>query len=121
MARSTFVSQNAASDRFLKFRWPKMTRRCGEKHIACESQNVQKTARFGLLFEVQMSKDGTPLWRKADLQVNMRKTPAFWHTLELAMWKSSFIIQLVRSSLSQLARYSVTQSARLSVSQFSSY
>ena len=30
---------------------------------------------FGALFEVLMSKKCTPLWRKADLEVKMHKTP----------------------------------------------
>ena len=37
------------------------------------SQNVQKHDGFGALLSVQMSKNCTPLWRKAHLQVKMLK------------------------------------------------
>ena len=37
------------------------------------SQNAQST-RFGALFEVEMSKKCTPLWREAHFEVNMYKT-----------------------------------------------
>ena len=33
----------------------------------------------GPIFEVQMWKNGTPLWREAHLQVKKCETPAFWH------------------------------------------
>ena len=77
LARSTFVSQNVqnttCSDHFLKVRCPKMVRRCGAKHI-CKSK-CAKHHMFGPLFEGQMSKNCTPLWRQAHFQVKMRKTP----------------------------------------------
>ena len=44
------------------------------------SQNVKNMRWSGPLFEVQMSKHATPLWREAHLQVKMRKTPPFWQT-----------------------------------------
>ena len=37
------------------------------------SQNVKKL-RFGALFEVEMLKNRTPLWREAHFQVKMHKT-----------------------------------------------
>ena len=37
------------------------------------SQNVKKTVVLGALLEVQMSKNGMPLWRKAHLGVKMLK------------------------------------------------
>ena len=84
VARSTFVSQNAQNttfaEQFLKFRCPKLARRCGAKHI-CNfwSSDVQKShaavARSAfVIFEVQMSKNRTPLWREANSQVKMHKT-----------------------------------------------
>ena len=82
VAKSTFASQNvqntACLDHFLKFRCRKIARRCGEKHI-CKSK-CTKHRMFGPLFEVQMSKNCTPLWRKAHLQVKMYKTPHVWTT-----------------------------------------
>ena len=36
------------------------------------SENAKKTDGFGPLFEVHMSKNGTPLWREAHLQGKMR-------------------------------------------------
>ena len=83
VAKSTFASQNvqntACLDHFLKFRCRKIARRCGEKLI-CKSK-CTKHRMFGPLFEVQMSKHCTPLWRKAHLQVKMYKTPHVWTTL----------------------------------------
>ena len=37
------------------------------------SQNVKKTEGFGALFEVEMLKNWTPLWREAHFQVKMLK------------------------------------------------
>ena len=75
VAKSTFASQNvqntSVSDHFLKFRCRKNARRCGEKRI-CKSK-CTKHVSFGPLFEVQMSKNCTPLWRKAHLEVKMLK------------------------------------------------
>ena len=67
VARSTFPSQNvqntSASDHFWKLRCRKSARRCGAKHIS--KSKVLKTDGLGPLFEVQMSKKCTPLWREA--------------------------------------------------------
>ena len=75
VARSTFATQNAqntpASDHFLKFSCRKMARRCGAKQL-CNSKCAKHTS-FGPLFEVQLSKNGTPLWREAHLQLKMLK------------------------------------------------
>ena len=51
--------------------WP--ARRCGAKHIS-KSQCTKHT-RFGAIWEVEMSKKCTPLWREAHSQVKMYKTP----------------------------------------------
>ena len=79
VARSTFASQNAQNttipDPFWKFRCSKMPRGCGAKHI-CKSK-CAKHHTLRPLFEVPMSKNGTPLWREAHLQSKMYKTPAF--------------------------------------------
>ena len=54
VARSTFASQNAQnttlSGHFLKFRCPKMARRCGAKHI-CKAK-CTKHLRFAAFCEV---------------------------------------------------------------------
>ena len=77
VAKSTFGSENVKKltirDHFWKYRCWKIVRRCGEKHI-CKSK-CTKHRRFGPLLEVQMSKNCTPLWRNAHLQVKMYKTP----------------------------------------------
>ena len=77
VARSTFRSQNvqntSASDHFLKFRCRKSARRCGAKHIS--KSKCTKHLSSGPLFEVQMSKKCTPLWREAHFQVKMYKAP----------------------------------------------
>ena len=83
VARSTFQSQNAkkltGSDHFLKLRCRKIARRCGEKHIS--KSKCTKHVRFGPLFEVEMLKNCTPLWREAHFKVKMSKlrgTDHFW-------------------------------------------
>ena len=79
VARSTFWSQNAkkltVSDHFLKLRCWKIARRCGEKHIF--KWKCTKHLSFGPLFEVEMLKNCTPLWREAHFQVKMYKTSQF--------------------------------------------
>ena len=50
----------------------KIACRCGEKHIF--KSKCTKHVRFGALFEVQMLKNCTPLWREAHFQVKMYKT-----------------------------------------------
>ena len=63
VARSTFSSENAkklrGSEHFLKLRCWKIARRCGEKHIFM--WKCTKHLSFGPLFEVEMSKNCTPL------------------------------------------------------------
>ena len=84
VARSTFQSQNAkklpCSDHFLKLRCGKIARRCSEKHIS--KSKCTKHSILGPLFEVAMSKNCTPLWREAHLQVKMlknwRSRATFW-------------------------------------------
>ena len=82
VARSTFPSQNVqntpASDHFWKLRCRKSARRCGAKHIS--KSKVLKTDGLGPLFEVQMSKKCTPLWREAHFEVKMLKTLGVWTT-----------------------------------------
>ena len=65
----------SAPEPFWTFRCSKMARRCGAKHI-CKSK-CGKHHTLGPLFEVHMSKNGTPLWREAHLQGKIYKTPAF--------------------------------------------
>ena len=76
VARSTFSSENvqnmSGSDHFLKLRCWKIARRCGEKHIF--KWKCTKHVSFGPLFEVEMLKNCTPLWREAHFQVKMYKT-----------------------------------------------
>ena len=58
----------------------KIARCCGEKHIL--KSKCTKHVRFGALFEVQMSKNCTPLWRDVYFEVKMYKTrqvrSTFW-------------------------------------------
>ena len=86
VARSTFSSENVQnttfSDHFLKFRCLKIARRCGEKHIfkwKCTKHYILRP-----LFEVQMLKNCTPLWREAHFQVKMLKN---WHA-QTTFWSS---------------------------------
>ena len=52
----------------------KIARRCGEKHIL--KWKCTKHISSGPLFEVEMLKNCTPLWREAHFQVKMLKN---WH------------------------------------------
>ena len=76
VAQSTFPSQNVQNtpgcEHFLKLRCRKSARRCGAKHIS--KSKCTKHTRLWALFEVEMSKKCTPLWRKAHFQVKMYKT-----------------------------------------------
>ena len=75
VAKHIFGSENVqnmtVSEHFLKFWCRKIAGRCGEKHIW--KWKCWKTVVFGELFEVLMSKNCTPLWRKAHLEVKMLK------------------------------------------------
>ena len=77
VARRTFRSQNvqntSASDRFWKLRCRKSARRCGAKHIS--KSKCAKHTIVGPLLEAEMSKKCTPLWREANFEVKMLKTP----------------------------------------------
>ena len=79
VARSTFGSETAKStsrsEHFWKLSCRKSARRCGPKHIS--KSKVLKTDGFKELLElleVDMLKKCTPLWRQANLEVNMYKT-----------------------------------------------
>ena len=106
VARSTFWSENAKkltfSDHFLKLRCWKIARRCGEKHIS--KSKCTKHCMFGPLFEVEMLKNCTPLWREAHFQVKMYKAlhvrTTFWswdvEKLHAAVARSTFPSQNVK-------------------------
>ena len=89
VARSTFPSQNVQntpwSDHFWKLRCRKSARRCGAKHIS--KSKVLKTDGLGPLFEVQMSKKCTPLWREAHFDVKSVKNWGFWAFFDVKMSK----------------------------------
>ena len=75
VARNTCRNQNVQNtpglDHFLKLRCRKSARRCGTKHISISK--CTKHTRFRPLFEVEMSKKCTPLWRKAHVEVKSAK------------------------------------------------
>ena len=108
VARSTFPSQNVKKlrvpDHFLKLRCWKIARRCGEKHIF--KSKCTKHVRFGALFEVEMLKNCTLLWREAHFQVNMSKNWRSWSTfwssdvekLHAAVARSTFVSQNVQNT-----------------------
>ena len=74
VARSTCSSQNVQntpfSDHFLKSKSQKIARRYGAKHIF--KSRCTKHTILGPLFEVQMSKNCTPLWHKAEHFLKLR-------------------------------------------------
>ena len=96
VAKSTFWSQNAkkltVSEHFLKFRCRKNARCCGEKHIL-QVKMLQNMTVFGALLSVQMSKNCTPLWRKAHFESqNVKKLyvcrSTFWRSaVEKLHWR----------------------------------
>ena len=106
VAKITFWSENvqntSASEHFLKFWCRKIARRCGEKHIL--KWKCTKHVSFGALFEVLMSKNCTPLWRKAPFEMKMYKTRqlrrTFWSSdvekLHATVAKSTFWSQNVK-------------------------
>ena len=71
ISNSKCTKHTSASDHFWKFRCQKSTRHCGAKHIS--NSKCTKHTSFGPLFEVQMSKKCTPLWREAHFQVKSVK------------------------------------------------
>ena len=108
VARSTFWSENAkklrGSEHFLKLRCWKIARRCGEKHIS--KSKCAKHCMFGPLFQVEMLKNCTPLWREAHFQVKMlknwRSRSTFWswdvEKLHAAVARSTFVSQNVQNT-----------------------
>ena len=84
VARSTFPSRKgkstSRSKHFWKLRCRKSVRHCGAKHIS--KSKVSKHEGFGPLFDVQMSKKCTPLWREVHFQVKSVKArgirTTFW-------------------------------------------
>ena len=88
----------------------KIVRRCGEKHIF--KWKCTKHCMFGPLFEVEMLKNCTPLWREAHFQVKMYKTlhvrSTVWswdvEKLHAALARSTFVSQWGSQLASQLAR-----------------
>ena len=90
VARSTFWSENvqntSAPDHFLKLRCWKIARRCGEKHIL--KWKCTKHISSGPLFEVEMLKNCTPLWREAHFQVKMLKTDMLRPLFEVQILKN---------------------------------
>ena len=75
VARSTFPSQKdkntSRSEHFWKLRCRKSARRCGAKHIS--KSKCTKHEGFGPVFDVQMLKKCTLLWREAHFQVKSVK------------------------------------------------
>ena len=108
VARSTLSSENvqniSVSDHFLKLRCWKIARRCGEKHIV--KWKCTKHVSSGPLFEVEMSKNCTPLWRQAHFEAKMlknwRSRSTFWswdvEKLHAALAPSTFWSENVQNT-----------------------
>ena len=75
VSRSAFSSQNVQNtsvpEQFLKVRCRKIARRCGAKHI-CKSKCTKRHMR-GPIFEVPISKNGTPLRRSCKSKFAKRR------------------------------------------------
>ena len=82
----------------------KIARRCGEKHIF--KWKCTKHVSFGPLFEVEMLKNCTPLWREAHFEVKMLKSwgsqTTFWswdvQKLHAAVARSTFSSENVQNT-----------------------
>ena len=76
VARITFASEKAKntspSEHYWKLKCRKSAWNCGEKHIS-KSKVLKSDGLDGLgpLFEAEMLKKCTPLWREAHFQVKM--------------------------------------------------
>ena len=91
IVRSTFPSQNIqnehntpASNHFWKLRCRKSVRRYSAIHIS--KSKVLKIDGLGPLFEVQMSKKYTTLWREAHFEVKILKTLGFRPLLQVQIY-----------------------------------
>ena len=104
VAKSAFWSQNvqntSCSEHFLKFWCRKNARRSGEKHIL--KSKCTKHLMLGALFEIPMSKNCTPLWREAHVQVKMFKKNSLGALFEVRMSKIFSVSKFVSQSISQL-------------------
>ena len=120
VAKSTFGSENvqntSALKHFLKLRCRKIARRCGEKHIW--KWKCTKHVSSEALFAVLMSKNCTPLWREAHLEVKMYKTrgvrSTFWGSdvekLHAAVARSTFASENVQNiCVSKFVSQSISQ------------
>ena len=106
VVKSTFGSENAENmtclDHFGTFWCWKIVRGCGEKHIC--KWKCTKHVRSEALFALHPSKNCTPLWRNAHLQVKMLKNSSlrstFWRSavekLHAAVVKSTFASENVK-------------------------
>ena len=83
----------------------KIARRCGETHIL--KSKCTKHVRFGALFEVEMSKNCTPLWRNAhfasqNVTKHLMSRSTFWSSdvekLHAAVAKRTFASQNVQNT-----------------------
>ena len=140
VARSAFPSQNvqntSAPHSFLKYRCPKVVGCCGAKCVF--KSKCPKQFSNGPLFEVPMSKYGTPLVREAHFQVKMFKTPHARTTFtssDVEKWHAAMkskctkhrmlgpLFQVPKSKNGTVARFSnqnvqsTTQSVNSSISQ----
>ena len=115
VAKGTFGSENAQNmtclDHFCKFWSWTNARPCGKRYI--RKWKCTKHVSFGALFEVQMSKNCTPLWRNAHSEVKMYKTrqfrSTFWGSDVEKLVRSSKSSQLVNQSVRHLVSSLVTQ------------
>ena len=94
VARSTFWSQNVQNTS-----GSERARRCGEKYIL--KSKCTKQVRFGALFEVQMSKNCTPLWREVCFEVKMLKN---WHS-QSTFWSSD--VEKLHAAVGREAHFQV--------------
>ena len=99
---SKCTKHTSRSEHFWKLRCRKSARRCGAKQIL-KSKSTKHT-RFGPLFEVEMSKKCTPLWREAHFEVKMLKTPG----VRTTFGRSDVMSRGRRKGLCTLSRVSKT-------------
>ena len=103
--RSTFSNQNAqitAGSDFLKFRCGKIARRCGGKGIF--KSKCTKIRMLRERFEVQMSKNCTPLWREAHFPVKLLGNKGLFLSFQVKICNiiGSSLLKLLRMASNQL-------------------
>ena len=124
MVRSRFSNQNAqntaCSDHFMQLRCGKIARRCGAKRIF--KPKCTKRRMLRALFEVQMSKNCTPLWREAHFPVKLLGNKGLFLSFQVKICNiiGSSLIKLIRMASNKLLSHknSPNRCSRCTLTQY---